>query len=56
MLDDAAWMQFANPLALNCWWPWMKNYYNEVDAGYHNYMPMIQRMWIDQSMKKSMGY
>ena len=53
MMDDAGWFQFANPIGMNCWWPWMKNYYNETDTGYHNQMPMIQRIWVDQNLKKS---
>jgi len=36
MIDDGAWLPFANPTSLNCYWPWIKNYYNETDTGYHN--------------------
>jgi peptide/nickel transport system substrate-binding protein len=56
MLADAGFMQMPNPLDLNCWWPWMKNYYNETDCGYHNDMAMIQRIWIDQKLKASLGH
>jgi len=54
-LDDCGMIPFAQPYVLNCYWPWMKNYYNELDAGYYNQMPMIKTMWIDQTLKKSMG-
>ena len=54
MIDDCGWMQFANPVGMNCWWPWMKNYYNETDTGYHNQCPMIERTWIDQNLKKTL--
>ena len=56
LLDDAYYLQFPNPFILNCYWPWCKNYYGEVDAGYHNTVPMTERIWIDQNLKKTMGY
>ena len=56
MMDDGAWLPFANPNNLNCYWPWMKNYFNETDTGYHNAVPMISRLWIDQALKKSLNY
>lgn len=37
------------------WWPWVNNYYGEEDAGFRNHQPMINRLWIDQAKKKSMG-
>jgi peptide/nickel transport system substrate-binding protein len=54
MMDDAARIAFANPYVLNCYWPWMKNYFGEIDASYYNQMPMIKRMWIDQNLKTSL--
>jgi ABC-type transport system substrate-binding protein len=56
MIDDAGWIPFSNPTNLNCYWPWIKNYYDETDTGYHNAIPMINRMWIDQAYKKTLGY
>jgi peptide/nickel transport system substrate-binding protein len=53
LLDDAYYLQFANPVILNCYWPWMKNYYGEIDAGYHNTVPMTERMWIDSSLRNT---
>lgn len=41
---------------LTCWWPWVKNYYGEVEAGCSNFNPMLATLWIDQDLKKSMGY
>jgi len=55
VLDDCGMISFAQPYVLNCYWPWMKNYYGELDAGYYNQMPMIKTMWIDQNLKKSLG-
>jgi ABC-type transport system substrate-binding protein len=56
LMDDVGWIPFADPYSLNCYWPWIKNYYNEVEAGYINYMPMINTMWIDPNVKKNLGY
>jgi peptide/nickel transport system substrate-binding protein len=55
-IADAGILSMANPYILNCYWPWLKNYYGEIDGGYHNQVVMIREMWIDQNLKKSMGY
>jgi ABC-type transport system substrate-binding protein len=56
MLDDVGWLPMADQAANNYWWPWMKNYYKEIDTGYVNKLAMINRVWIDQSLKTSMGH
>jgi peptide/nickel transport system substrate-binding protein len=56
MLNDAGWIPMAGQVADNYWWPWIQNYYKEIETGYENKVPMIERMWIDQSMKTSMGH
>ena len=33
------------------YWPWLKNYYGEQNAGHFDPIPMIQRLWIDQDLK-----
>jgi peptide/nickel transport system substrate-binding protein len=38
------------------WWPWVKNYYGEQRVGAHRAAPIIARIWIDQELKKKMGY
>ena len=55
---DQGWsIGFANPYMLNCYWPWVKNYYGEISAGnYSDVMPMIREMWIDQALKTKLGY
>jgi len=37
-------------------WPWVKNYYGEVQVGCYMYAPVYARIWIDQEFKKEMGY
>ena len=50
-LDDVGAIPFAQPYVLNCYWPWVQNYYGELEAGYYNQMPMIKQIWIDQTLK-----
>jgi len=38
------------------WWPWVKNYYGELRVGCHRAAPIYARIWIDQELKKKMGY
>lgn len=37
------------------WWPWLKNYSGEITVGYDK-MTWPEYIWIDQNLKKSMGY
>jgi len=53
---------FALPMPVapsyNFWWPWVKNYSGELYLGFGvgsaNYWPTY--IWLDQDLKKSMGY
>ena len=38
------------------WWPWVKNYGGELRAGAERPAPIHARMWVDQELKKKMGY
>jgi peptide/nickel transport system substrate-binding protein len=38
------------------WWPWVQNYYGEIRVGAWRAAPILARAWIDQEMKKKMGY
>ncbi len=38
------------------WWPWLKNYTGEVNVGYMVSDTWLQYVWVDQALKKSMGY
>ena len=55
-IDDAPAIPFANQMVINAYWPWMKNYYGELNVGFYNYAPILARIWIDQTMKKDLGY
>jgi len=56
LIDSAAYIPMANPYQLCYAWPWVKNYYGEVETGFINYEPMWQTMWVDQALKAEMGY
>jgi peptide/nickel transport system substrate-binding protein len=38
------------------WWPWVKNYGGELRVGSERPDPIHARMWIDQDLKKKLGY
>jgi peptide/nickel transport system permease protein len=37
-------------------WPWVKNYYGEIQVGCYMNAPIYARIWIDRELKKEMGY
>ncbi|GAI54812.1 unnamed protein product, partial [marine sediment metagenome] len=41
---------------LSAYWPWLKNYYGELECGYFDYAPMQSSLWIDETMKDELGY
>ncbi|MGA9695145.1 MAG: ABC transporter substrate-binding protein, partial [Dehalococcoidales bacterium] len=47
-LDDVGQIAFAQTYNINCYQSWVKNYYNELDAGYYDQMPMIKQIWISK--------
>ena len=38
------------------WWPWLKNYTGEESVGYYNAPNWLPYVWVDQDLKKEMGY
>jgi len=46
---------FLNPQAYY-WWPWVKNYYGEISIDDGTIGGLVPYMWIDQTLKKSMGF
>ncbi|MEK7353902.1 MAG: ABC transporter substrate-binding protein, partial [Chloroflexota bacterium] len=38
------------------WWSWIKNYSGEKSMGYYNTNNWPQYIWLDQALKKAMGY
>jgi peptide/nickel transport system substrate-binding protein len=54
---DQAW-EIPTPAApgYHFWWPWVKNYDGELSLGYDNGYNYTKYIWVDQNLKKSMGY
>ena len=40
----------------NLWQPWLKNYYGARSLGWTDWPQYIKYVWIDQELKKSMGF
>jgi hypothetical protein len=38
------------------WWPWVENYRGEGSLGYDNQAAFTRFIWLNQALKKSMGY
>ena len=37
-------------------WPWVRNYFGEANSDYVSSVGLFPLIWIDQDMKKGMGY
>jgi len=56
ILDKAPYIWLPTPYVYTAWWPWVKNYNGELRAGAVRPGPIYARIWVDQEMKKRMGY
>lgn len=56
MLDNAPYVWLPTPYVYTAWWPWVKGYEGELRAGSVRPGPIYARMWLDQDLKKKMGY
>lgn len=56
IVDAAPYIFLPTGYGYTAWWPWVKNYGGELRAGAERPGPIHARMWIDQDMKKKMGY
>jgi len=56
ILDKAPYIWLPTPYNYTAWWPWVKNYGGELRAGSVRPGPIYARIWVDQEMKKQMGY
>ena len=55
-MDQAPAIWLPGGYVYNAWWPWVKNYYGEIRVGAWRSGPIFARIWIDQDLKKKMGY
>ena len=56
ILDKAPYVWLPTPYIYTAWWPWVKGYNGELRAGAVRPGPIYARMWVDQEMKKKMGF
>lgn len=56
MVDAAPYIWMPTPYVFTAWWPWVKGYEGELRAGSVRPGPIYARMWVDQELKKKMGY
>jgi peptide/nickel transport system substrate-binding protein len=55
-LEAAPHLWLPTPYVYTAWWPWVKNYAGEIYAGGFWFSPIYARIWIDQDLKKRMGF
>ena len=56
IVEKAPYIWLPTPIGYSAWWPWVKNYDGELRAGSERPAPIHSRMWVDQAMKKKMGF
>jgi peptide/nickel transport system substrate-binding protein len=56
ILDKAPAIFLPTSYVYTAWWPWVKNYGGELRAGAERPGPIHARVWVDQVMKKQMGF
>ena len=56
IVEKAPYIWLPTPHVYTAWWPWIKNYDGELRAGSERPAPIHARMWLDQTMKKKMGF
>jgi peptide/nickel transport system substrate-binding protein len=55
-LDKAPAIWLPGGYSYCAWWPWVQNYYGELRVGAWRPAGIFARIWIDQDLKKKMGY
>jgi peptide/nickel transport system substrate-binding protein len=56
ILEKAPYLWLPTQYGYTAWWPWVKNYGGELRAGADRPGPIHARVWVDQALKKQMGY
>ena len=56
VLDAAPYIWLPTGYTYSAWWPWVKNYGGELRAGAVRPGPIYARLWIDQALKRQMGF
>ena len=56
ILDEAPYIWLPTEYVYTAWWPWVRNYEGELRAGAVRPGPIYARIWIDEQMKREMGF
>lgn len=56
IVEKAPYIWLPTAHVYSAWWPWVKNYDGELRVGSERPGPIHARMWIDEPMKKKMGF
>ncbi len=56
LLDFAPYIWLPTEYVYTAWWPWVKNYAGELRAGAVRPGPIYARIWIDQELKRELGF
>jgi hypothetical protein len=56
IIEQAVGIWLPVPHKFRVWWPWVKGYHGEYNVGYDNTFAYLQYIWVDEALKKSMGY
>ncbi|MBI5257848.1 MAG: ABC transporter substrate-binding protein [Burkholderiales bacterium] len=56
ILDRAVHLWLPTAYVYTGYWPWVKNYGGELRAGAERPGPIHARIWVDQELKKKMGF
>jgi len=55
-MEQAPFIFLPVPNSFVVWWPWVKNYEGEQAVGAQRNAPIWARVWIDEALKKQMGF
>ncbi len=56
ILDKAPYIWLPIGYVYSAWWPWVKNYGGELRVGAVRPGPVYARIWLDQELKRAMGF
>ena len=56
IVEKAPYIWLPTAYVYTAWWPWVKNYDGELRVGSERPGPIHARIWIDQELKKKMGF
>ncbi len=56
MLDKAPYIWLPTGYVYSAWWPWVKNYGGELRVGAVRPGPIYARIYIDQDVKRQLGF